>query len=269
MAVTVTIAIAIAIAIMMTRRAGKTTLLDALRGTSVAEREAGGITQGVAAFSVAMRAKATAVGDRRAPGGKAPKAAKDKGKDKNKGDEKAVVVDGEEPGEEAEAAAALAGAAAGDSSGTSSALPTSHVDVMTFLDTPGHALFSSMRQRGAALTDIVVLVVDGKDGVMPQTRECVETILREGVPVVVAVTKCDLVERTAAVDNISRQLLELGLATDAYGGDALAIPVSAKVRLPVVVRLCASVVAMPPDQLYGAAAHRPPCQTLPAGLCCF
>jgi len=191
--------------------AGKTTLLDALRGTSVAAREAGGITQGVAAFSVAMRAAPVAVGDRRAPGGKAAK--------KERGGKAAA----------AEEAAPAAGDAAAPA-GSSSAL-AAHVDVMTFLDTPGHALFSSMRQRGAALTDVVVLVVDGKDGVMPQTRECVDTIVKAGMPVVVAVTKADICpDRAAAVEAVGKQLLELGLATEDFGGDAPAVAVSAKVR---------------------------------------
>jgi translation initiation factor IF-2 len=190
--------------------AGKTTLLDALRGTSVAAREAGGITQGVAAFSVAMRAAPVAVGDRRAPGGKAAK--------KERGGKAAA----------AEEAASTAGDATAPAGGSALA---AHVDVMTFLDTPGHALFSSMRQRGAALTDVVVLVVDGKDGVMPQTRECVDTIVKAGMPVVVAVTKADICpDRAAAVEAVGKQLLELGLATEDFGGDAPAVAVSAKVR---------------------------------------
>lgn len=175
---------------------GKTTLLDALRGTNVAEKEAGGITQGVAVFSVPLRAVSEGVGARRAPGGKAPKAA---------------------------AAPAPAAVAAAASNGGAS-----HVDVMTFMDTPGHALFASMRARGAAVTDVVVLVVDGKDGVMPQTKECVRVILEAGVTTVVAVTKVDTCDPAAACARVSKELLELGFATEAMGGDAPVVPVSAR-----------------------------------------
>lgn len=92
-------------------------------------------------------------------------------------------------------------------------------------------MFSSMRRRGAALTDLVVLVVDGKDGAMPQTLECVKLITEAGTPAVVAVTKCDLVDPEAAVARVGKQLLEAGLATEGLGGDVPIVPISAKVRV--------------------------------------
>lgn len=210
--------------------AGKTTLLDALRGTSVAEREAGGITQGVAAFSVSMKAESKGVGDRRAPGGKAPKATKDKDTKKKGAAATSSSAVTDEDAELAALEAELAAEESADSAGKKKAGSiAAHVDVMTFLDTPGHALFGSMRQRGAALTDIVVLVVDGKDGVMPQTKECVETIVKADIPTIVAVTKSDLLsDSKAACEAVGKQLLELGLAVEAFGGDAPCIAVSAK-----------------------------------------
>jgi small GTP-binding protein len=165
---------------------GKTTLLDALRGTTVAAREAGGITQGVSAFSVAMRAEARGVGDVADPpkadskSSPAPKAAKADAASKTP---TATVSSGK--------------AASPPAAPAATAASSSTVDVITFLDTPGHALFSSMRARGAAVTDVVVLVIDGKDGVMPQTEECVSVILKAGVPVVIALTKADVVPDAA------------------------------------------------------------------------
>jgi small GTP-binding protein len=165
--------------------AGKTTLLDALRGTTVAAREAGGITQGVSAFSVAMRAEARGVGDVAAP----PK------------------TGAERPLLKTASPAKSSAKSTGTSKSSAPAASASPVDVITFLDTPGHALFSSMRARGAAVTDVVVLVVDGKDGVMPQTEECVQVILKAEVPVVVALTKSDVVQDTAkATEQVRRSI---------------------------------------------------------------
>lgn len=97
---------------------------------------------------------------------------------------------------------------------------------ITFLDTPGHEAFTAMRARGANLTDIAVIVVDGVDGVMPQTREAIQHAKAAKVAIMVALNKKDL--RAFNADRIKQQLQPLGLTAEDWGGDTIMCPVSAK-----------------------------------------
>lgn len=137
---------------------GKTTLLDAIRHTNVAEGEVGGITQHIGAYQIEHKGR-----------------------------------------------------------------------LITFLDTPGHAAFTSMRARGAQGADIVVLVVAADDGVMPQTREAIAHAKAARVPIVVALNKID--KPNADQERTMQQLAEVGLVPDAWDGDTIVVPISAKKRI--------------------------------------
>ena len=134
---------------------GKTSLLDAIRKTSVTSGEAGGITQHIGAYTV-------------------------------------------------------------DVSGR----------MVTFLDTPGHAAFTSMRARGAKSTDIAILVVAADDGIMPQTVESINHAKAANVPIIVAINKMD--KPTANPDKIKEQLTKYDLIPEEWGGDTIICPISAK-----------------------------------------
>ncbi|MEG0456811.1 MAG: translation initiation factor IF-2 [Oscillospiraceae bacterium] len=97
---------------------------------------------------------------------------------------------------------------------------------ITFLDTPGHAAFTSMRARGAQLTDIAILVVAADDGIMPQTIEAINHAKAAGVSIIVAINKID--KPTANIDKVKSELAEHNLVCEDWGGDIICVPVSAK-----------------------------------------
>ena len=175
---------------------GKTTLLDALRSASVAAKEAGGITQHIGAFAVDLGTSGLGSGG---PNSTAEKKGKRKGKRKGRGKQ------GRGPGP------AGSGGAAGD--------------FVTFLDTPGHKAFSEMRARGAAVTDIAIIVVAADEGVKPQTEEALAHANAAGTPLIIAVTKCD--RQNADPARVRRELADLGVELEEEGGEVQCVEVAA------------------------------------------
>ena len=102
---------------------------------------------------------------------------------------------------------------------------------ITFLDTPGHEAFTSMRARGAMVTDIAILVVAADDGIMPQTVESINHAKAANIPVVVAINKMDTVG--ANPDRIKQQLTEYDLVSEEWGGDTIIVPISAKTGMGI------------------------------------
>jgi translation initiation factor IF-2 len=125
---------------------------------------------------------------------------------------------------------------------------------ITFLDTPGHAAFTTMRARGAKVTDITILVVAADDGVMPQTVEAINHAKAANVPIIVAVNKMD--KEAANPDRVMQELTEHGLVPEAWGGDTIFVPISA-LKGEGIDSLLEMILLISEVEEYKANADRP------------
>src|SRR5699024_6300326 len=125
--------------------------------------------------------------------------------------------------------------AAGEAGGITQHIGAYQVQVngkpITFLDTPGHEAFTSMRARGAMITDIAILVVAADDGIMPQTIESINHAKAANIPIIVAINKID--KENANPDRVLQQLTEYGLVPEDWGGDTICCKISAKQKIGI------------------------------------
>lgn len=125
---------------------------------------------------------------------------------------------------------------------------------ITFLDTPGHEAFSAMRQRGTSVTDVAVLVVAANDGVKPQTIEAINFAKAAGIPIIVAINKIDLPD--ADPTRVKKDLSEVGVLTEEWGGDTVAVEISAKLHKNLD-KLLEMILLVAEVQELKANPHRP------------
>jgi len=130
---------------------------------------------------------------------------------------------------------------------------------ITFLDTPGHEAFTAMRARGAQVTDIAVLVVAADDGVMPQTIEAINHAKAAEVPIIVAINKID--KENATPEKVKQELTEYGLVVEEWGGETIAVPVSAKSHLNIE-QLLEMILLVAEVRDYKANPNRPAAGTV-------